>query len=162
VIGMFGFGFALVPLYDVFCDVTGLNGKTGSAVSAESLEITEDTRRTVTIEFDSSLNSYLNLSFEPEQRSMQVHPGRLYTTAYFARNETGRDMVGQAIPSVLPGPAAVHLKKTECFCFRRQAFASGEGREMPVTFYIDPKLPDDISRITLSYTFFDVSDTAMN
>jgi len=160
VIAMFGFGFAMVPLYNVFCDVTGLNGKTGRIAAQEAAAETVDKHRTVTVEFVTNLNQGLSLEFRPARESLRVHPGALYTTSFYARNKTGHDMIGQAIPSVAPGLAALHLKKTECFCFRRQPFKTGQGRAMPVTFVIDSELPKDIKTVTLSYTFFDVTKTA--
>ncbi len=160
VVGMFGFGFALVPLYSVFCEVTGLNGKTGR-ITASNAELQPiDKHRTVTIEFVTSLNQDMNLEFRPNRTRLRIHPGELYTTSFYARNKTGHYMVGQAIPSVAPGLAALHLKKTECFCFRQQPFKAGEGRNMPVTFVVDSQLPEGIKTITLSYTFFDVTQTA--
>ena len=153
VAGMFAFGFAMVPLYDVFCDITGLNGKTGGRASVSSIEA--DLDRTVTVEFIASVNQSMPWDFEPEVTRMEVHPGQTYRTSYYARNRTDRAMVGQAIPSVAPGVAAPHFKKTECFCFTEQEFSAGEGRDMPLLFMVDPELPDDVGVVTLSYTFFD-------
>lgn len=160
VIGMFGFGFAMVPIYNAFCDITGLNGKTGRIAAQDAAAQPVDKHRTVTIEFVTSLNEGLNLEFRPDRYDMRIHPGKLYTTRFYARNKTGHDMIGQAIPSVAPGLAALHLKKTECFCFRRQPFKAGQGRNMPVTFVVDSNLPEDVKTITLSYTFFDITDMA--
>ncbi len=160
VVGMFGFGFAMVPLYDVFCDLTGLNGKTGR-MAVQDVEAQEiDENRTVTVQFVANLNQSMHWEFQPADTELRVHPGRLYTTSFYARNKAGHDMIGRAIPSVAPGQAALHFKKTECFCFRRQAFEAGEGRDMPVRFMVDTKLPEGIETITLAYTFFDVTETA--
>ena len=153
VTAMFGFGFAMVPLYDVFCDLTGLNGKVGGRVEAVQLEA--DLDRTVMVEFVANLNQTMPWEFRPEVSRMEVHPGKVYRTSFYAQNRTDRLMVGQAIPSVTPGAAAQHFKKTECFCFTEQQFAAGEGRDMPVMFMVDPGLPDDVEVVTLSYTFFD-------
>ncbi len=154
VAGMFGFGFAMVPLYNVFCDITGLNGKvSGRAAAVAAVE--PDLDRTVMVEFVANLNQTMPWDFRPEVARMEVHPGKMYRTSYYARNRTGRVMVGQAIPSVSPGVAAQHFKKTECFCFTEQQFAAGEGRDMPVLFMVDRELPDDVEVVTLSYTFFD-------
>jgi cytochrome c oxidase assembly protein subunit 11 len=154
VVGMFGFGFAMVPLYNVLCDITGLNGKTGGRVAiAEVLE--PDLSRTVTVEFIANVNQSMPWDFTPEVSRMQVHPGKMYRTSFHAKNRTDRSMVGQAIPSVTPGLAAQHFKKTECFCFTEQQFSAGEGRDMPLLFMVDRELPDDIKVLTLSYTFFD-------
>lgn len=158
VIGMFGFGYAMVPIYDVFCEITGLNGKTGREAEA-SLGYEVDTTRAVRVEFVASLNAATSLEFRPMIKTMEVHPGQVYEMNYFAANHTPQPMVGQAVPSVAPGAAASYFNKTECFCFTRQEFPAGEGREMPVRFVVDPALPKHIETLTLSYTFFDVSAT---
>ena len=153
VVGMFGFGFALVPLYDVFCDITGLNGKTGEQyVSGAPVQI--DTSREIKVEFLANLNAEMPWDFEPLTRSVRVHPGEASRIEYVVRNNTDRDIVGQAIPSVAPGLAAAHFQKTECFCFTEQVLKAGEEKIMPVVFMIDPSLDEDISEVTLSYTFF--------
>jgi cytochrome c oxidase assembly protein subunit 11 len=154
VVAMFGFGFAMVPLYNVFCDITGLNGKvSGRAAVVQAVQPELD--RTVMVEFVASLNEGMPWEFHPEVARMEVHPGKMYRTNFYARNRTNQDMVGQAIPSVTPGVAAQHFKKTECFCFTEQQFAAGEGRDMPLLFMVDPELPEDVQVVTLSYTFFD-------
>jgi cytochrome c oxidase assembly protein subunit 11 len=153
VAGMFGFGFAMVPLYDVFCDITGLNGKTGGRAAVAGIEAEVD--RTVVVEFIASVNQSMPWDFKPQVTRMEVHPGQMYRTSYYARNRTEHAMIGQAIPSVAPGVAAPHFKKTECFCFTEQEFSAGEGRDMPLLFMVDPELPDDVGVVTLSYTFFD-------
>lgn len=150
---MFGFGFALVPLYDVFCAITGLNGKTaGQAATVEPMVV--DETRVVTVEFVASLNVNAPWEFTPQVTRMVVHPGQYYQTQFHARNLTDQPMVGQAIPSVAPGLAAQHFQKIECFCFVQQPFQPREGRDMPVTFRIDPALPPDVRTVTLSYTLF--------
>jgi cytochrome c oxidase assembly protein subunit 11 len=154
VAGMFGFVFALVPLYDVFCQVTGLGGKT-SATAAVVSDVQVDEDRLVTVEFVASLNADMPWVFRPEVVEMQVHPGKTYQTSYYAENLAGHAITGHAVPSVSPGSAARHFKKTECFCFTEQHFESGEGRDMPVSFMLDPRLPEHVGRVTLSYTFFD-------
>jgi len=153
--GMFGFGFALVPLYNVFCDITGLNGKTNSeAVAAVTQSVDAD--RTVTVEFVSSINQSAPWKFRPEVTKMQAHPGEFYRTSFYAENLTDNVLVGQAIPSVAPGQAAQHFRKIECFCFSRQEFAPREGRDMPVVFQLDPALSPEVTTVTLSYTFFQI------
>ncbi len=154
VAGMFGFVFALVPLYDVFCDITGLNGKTADG-PAEAVMVEPDLSRTVTVEFVASVNENMPWDFRPARVRMQVHPGKMYRTSFVARNRTGQTMVGQAIPSVTPGLAATHFRKTECFCFTEQKFEPGEERDMPLLFMVDPALPEEIEEVTLAYTFFD-------
>lgn len=158
-LAMFGFGFAMVPIYNVLCEVSGLNGKTGVA-NAAALDPRVDTSRTVTVEFVTILNEGMPWEFRPAVTRMDVHPGAINTTSFYARNLTNHDMVGQAIPSVTPGLAAKHFNKTECFCFTQQHFKSGQGIDMPVRFVIDRELPVDIKTVTLQYTFFDISGQA--
>lgn len=155
--GMFGFGFAMVPLYDVLCQITGLNGKTGGRMAVVE-PVAVDESRTVTVEFVASLNVGAPWEFAPKVAKMQVHPGQFYQTQFWAKNLADQPMTGQAIPSVSPGLAATHFQKIECFCFNRQLFKAGEGKDMPVTFRIDPKLPADVRTVTLSYTFFRLDD----
>ena len=156
-IAMFGFGYLMVPIYDVFCDLTGLNGKTGSISVAQANVLEVDEGRLVKVEFLSSLNQDAQWEFAPEVKTMMVKPGKPYTTRYNAINQLDQLMVGQAIPSVAPGKAANYFNKTECFCFNQQEFAANEEKQMPLTFVVDPGLPDDINTVTLSYTFFDVN-----
>lgn len=151
--GMFAFGFLLVPLYDAMCKITGIGGRTADT-PATVTETVADESRSVTVEFVALLNEQAPWEFRPEVVTMTVHPGQLYDTSFFARNLTERMLVGQAVPSVAPGQAAKHFRKVECFCFTSQEFAAGEGRDMGVTFMVDPELPAYIDRVTLSYTFF--------
>lgn len=161
VVGMFGFGYALVPLYDALCDAIGLNGKM-KLEAASALPTTVDTNRTITVEFVTTVNGGKPWKFRAEQSSVQVHPGELKTVNFYAQNTEAHDLVAQAVPNVAPWGAAKHLRKTECFCFNNQPFKAGEEKAMPVVFMLDPELPADIDRVTLSYTFFDVSDVAMH
>ncbi len=154
VIAMFGFGYALVPIYDVFCDITGLNGKTAAeAVSEVNYEI--DLNRDITIEFVTSLNESAPMVFRTETRKIKVHPGQYYTVNFYAENTTDKAMVARAIPSITPGPAAEYFKKTECFCFTEQTFEPRQSKTMPVRFVVNPELPTKYKTITLAYTFFD-------
>lgn len=157
-VAMFGFGFALVPLYDVICEVTGLNGKTGELTAAQASAYQVDESREITVEFTGSLNEYMPWEFRPVASSMKVHPGGIYEAEFIARNKTDRDMVGQATPSVAPGAASKYFSKTECFCFTNQPLKAGEEKRMPLRFVVDPGLPKYVSRLTLAYTFFDVTD----
>lgn len=157
-IGMFGFGFALVPLYDIICDVTGLNGKTGTVTAEQAQVMTLDESREIVVEFTGGLNESMPWEFRPAQYSMKVHPGGVYEAEFIARNKTDRDMVGQATPSVAPGAASKYFNKTECFCFTNQPLKAGEEQRMPLRFIVDPGLPKHIKRLTLAYTFFDVTD----
>ncbi|MBP0049242.1 cytochrome c oxidase assembly protein [Marinobacterium sp. AK62] len=152
---MFGFGFAMVPLYDVFCEVTGLNGKitnTGPVATAEA-----DTARSIKVRLIAVHNEGMPWEFSPLEGVVRAHPGEMRQTAFVAANPTARDMVAQAIPSVAPAEAAQYLHKVNCFCFERQPLQSGESVEMPLVFVIDRKLPEHIRSLTLSYTLFDIS-----
>jgi cytochrome c oxidase assembly protein subunit 11 len=153
-LGAFGFGFALVPLYDVLCAITGYGDKQGLVQASEAPGQSDETR-TVTVDFIAMVPSVGSWEFRPEVRSMTVTPGRLYEAKFFARNLTGRDTLAQAIPDVAPSKASVFFRKTECFCFTPQHFAAGESRDMPVRFFIDPALPRYVEQITLAYTFYD-------
>ncbi len=154
-LGMFAFGFALVPLYDVFCEITGFGGRTNEApvVMAEN----PDLGREIRLEFVATVNEYAPFEFTPTVRSMTVNPGGLYEATFVARNLSGRGRVAQAVPSVAPAQAGSHFKKLDCFCFSSQEFAPNEERELPVRFIVDSDLPDYVDTITLSYTFFDTA-----
>lgn len=159
---MFGFGYLMVPIYNVFCDITGLNGKTGTISESQASQLQVDEDREIRVEFTSSLNQYAPWVFAPKVASMTVQPGKPYTTSYIATNKLEKDLVGQAVPSVAPARAATYFNKTECFCFSRQSFAAEETRDMPLIFVVDPGLPDDVDTVTLSYTFFDVTEQQAN
>lgn len=156
VFAMFGFGFALVPLYDVFCDITGLNGKTADT-AAQINEQGIDESRTVTIQFLSRTAQGIPWQFEPMMNEIKVHPGETKVVKFYAKNKSARDIVGQAVPSVSPGRAAIYFQKIECFCFNHQPLKASEDIEMALQFYVDPELPDDVSTLTLSYTLYDVT-----
>lgn len=150
---MFGFGFALVPFYKKICEVTGIN----NVLKADEVANTQvDTTRTLTVQLDSNLRSELPWTFAPLEKSVRVHPGELAHVTYEVRNNSGRAVTGQAIPSYGPQVAARHFRKLECFCFTQQTLKPGETRRMPVVFVIDKDLPADVNTITLSYTFFEV------
>lgn len=155
---MFGFGYLMVPIYNLLCDITGLNGKTGTLSAIEAAEIVVDRDRMIRVEFTGSLNNYAPWDFKPEVASMMVHPGKQYMTNYIATNKLNRPMVSQAVPSVAPGRAASYFNKTECFCFTAQSFEANESRDMPLVFIIAPDLPKDVDTVTLSYTLFDVTE----
>jgi cytochrome c oxidase assembly protein subunit 11 len=148
------FAFALVPLYNVFCDLTGLNGKTEGLPAAVQKTMKVDESRWVTVEFTSSVMPGLAWNFYPTQTSMKVRPGQIMLATFEAKNMTNETVVGQAIPSVSPSQATFHFKKIECFCFERQELKAGESKEMPLRFYVSPDLPKDIRTVTLSYAFF--------
>jgi cytochrome c oxidase assembly protein subunit 11 len=161
VMAMFAFGFLLVPLYDVFCELTGLNGKIKTEAASETAMVV-DTSREVSVEFVTTLNQDMPLAFRAETAKIKVHPGQYYTVKFYGENLTGRKLVGRAIPSIAPGWATQYLRKTECFCFSEQEFEPHKPREMPVRFVIDPALPDTVKDMTLSYTFFDITDKKPN
>lgn len=154
VVGMFGFGYALIPLYDLFCDITGLNGKTGRA-NADSIVVADiDQDRLVTIEFTGHTGPGLPWKFKPLQATMRVHPGEIATAKYMVENTSDEVIIGQAIPSVSPSRAAPDFKKIECFCFSQQTLNPGEVKELPVRFVVDKSLAKGVDVITLSYAFF--------
>ena len=155
-LGSFAFGYALVPFYNVLCAITGLGDQTALARRAVAVE-KPDLNRTITVDFMAELPSIGSWAFRPLVRSIQVHPGKLYSTEYFAQNLTGYDTIAQAVPNVSPSKAAAYFHKTECFCFTPQRFAKGESRTMLVRFIVDPSLPTYLDRITLSYMFYDTS-----
>jgi cytochrome c oxidase assembly protein subunit 11 len=160
---MFGFGYALVPMYRAICEALGINvlslseqrasaGLWGERKAAANTQV--DTTRTVTVEFDANVRGPWD--FKPAVRSIQVHPGELTTVQYEFRNIQNRTMAAQAIPSYAPRQSSSHFNKLECFCFNEYTLAPGESKTWPVAFVIDPKLPKDVTMITLSYTFFEV------
>lgn len=157
-LGMFGFAFALVPLYNVFCEITGLNGRT-SGEQASASEIIEVSDREVTIQFTAHVSRGMPWEFRPTESQRRIRVGQLYTTEYYVRNGASQRVTGQAVPSVAPGQAARHLNKVECFCFTQQELDGGEELYMPVRFYVGADLPEDVNTLSLSYTLFRV-DTA--
>ncbi|MBP8018925.1 MAG: cytochrome c oxidase assembly protein [Hylemonella sp.] len=151
-----GFGFALVPMYDVICRALGISGRTSAAPVAATAENTQvDESRWVKVEFLSHTMPGVGLEFKPDQFTMQVHPGAVSHTSYTVRNTSSQTFVGQAIPSVTPAVAAQYFNKIECFCFSQQTFAPGEVRSMPVVFVVNPTIDGNLSTVTLSYTFFE-------
>jgi cytochrome c oxidase assembly protein subunit 11 len=163
VFAMFGFGYALVPMYRTICEVLGVNvlartdagAALGEKVTAANTQV--DYARDVTIEFDA--NARGPWEFHPEKNAVTVHPGQLTTVIYEFRNTQSRTMTAQAIPSYAPGQGGPHFHKIECFCFQQHTLKPGESRRWPVTFYVDDRLPKDVTTLTLSYTFFEVGGT---
>jgi cytochrome c oxidase assembly protein subunit 11 len=157
---MFAFGYALIPMYKVLCEVTGINVVTSKndygtrAINAANKNTQVDESRLITVEFDS--NTQGPFRFRSVKNSMQVHPGEMVQVVYEVVNVQGRPVSAQAIPSYAPKQATQHFTKLECFCFEQQTLKPNESREMPVVFVIDPALPKDVKNITLSYTFFEV------
>ena len=153
VLAMFGFGFLLVPLYDVFCEITGFGGRTNAV--AVAVPESPDATRIVRVEFVTQTNEYAPWDFSADLPTMEVHPGRLYFATFTAKNLTDAAKIAQAVPSVTPAAATEHFRKLECFCFTSQAFAANEERQMPLQFIVDPELPEYIDTISLQYTFYD-------
>ncbi len=156
---MFGFGFALIPLYNTFCAITGLNGKTSGKVEAQVVKKQQqiDENRMITVQFDSTVNSNLNWQFRPMEFEKKVIPGKFYHTKFYAKNLSDKEVTGQATYSITPNSASLYFNKTECFCFTKQTLKAHEEVEMPVTFIVDTKLDKNTKILTLSYTFFKVA-----
>jgi cytochrome c oxidase assembly protein subunit 11 len=159
VVGMFGFGFALVPLYDLLCEITGLGGRTGGAYTYDPATTQTDTSRLVKVNFITNTNAGMPWKFWSEAGAVRVHPGELKEVNFYVTNTTNRRMVGQAIPSVVPFKAAAFFHKTECFCFNSQVLEPGETMEMPMRFIVGTDLPKNVESISLSYALFDISET---
>lgn len=157
-IGMFGFGYALVPLYDIFCEVTGIRSSTTAVAAMEA----PDLDRIVTVEFIAGVASDSPWEFSPNQPEIEVHPGQLYEISYHATNLTAHPLVGQASFNVAPATGSTYFQKTDCFCFTQQAFAANEGRDMIVRFIVDPALPASVDTLSLSYTFFALDGTVVS
>ena len=157
-VAFFAFAFAMVPLYQIFCDLTGLNGKTSNTpVYSGDTRVVDESRK-VTVDFTSFANAGFPIKFFPQVKKLEVIPGKLYTMTYYAENRSNKTIVGQAIPSVAPGLAATYFKKLECFCFDQQTFEPKVPVEMPVRFFVDSDLDKDIKNITLSYNFLKVKN----
>jgi cytochrome c oxidase assembly protein subunit 11 len=158
-VSMFGFGFALVPIYNSMCQALGINGKPSMLVlNYDEKHALVDKNRTILVQFVANQRASLSWKFYPEVQQVQVHPGEVAKLSFYAENETNHEMTVQAIPSVTPGIAAKYIKKTECFCFARQTLDGHEAMHMPLLFHLDPDLPESVRTITLSYTLFDVTD----
>ena len=154
--GMFLFAiFLMPPLYNVFCDITGIGGKTGGPYQVSESGV--DLSRTVKVQFVATNNGAMPWEFTPKVYEVTVHPGEPTEAAFFAKNRTSRDMVAQAVPNVTPFNAAEYFHKTECFCFRRQVLKAGAEVDLPLVFIVDRDLPKAVKTITLSYTLFDVT-----
>ena len=163
VLGMFAFGFALVPIYNSLCKSLGINGKTNpEAIAYDVNKAFIDTEREVMVEFVATNNSGVPWAFYPETKKIRVHPGEIVNLAFYAENKTDHRMTVQAIPSVTPGIAAKYLKKTECFCFTQQTLNGHEAMHMPLLFHLDTDLPKKVNTITLAYTLFDVTGRVIN
>lgn len=162
VVAMFGFGYALVPLYDMLCEITGINGKTGIISQSQAEAGQVDSDRWVTVEFTGSTMQGLPWEFRSNRHKLRVHPGDVAEITFYARNRSQRRITGQAVPSVAPSRAAAHFKKTECFCFTQQVLEPGEEMDMPVRFVVQASLPKDVHTITLSYAFFKASQADEN
>lgn len=152
---MLAFGFAMVPLYDVFCQITGLNGKSSGLAVYEEQEA--DMSREITVQFISVIKNDMPWDFAPVQHQIKVNPGKEYEVAFKVKNRAGKTVVGQAIPSFSPNLASQYFNKTECFCFNQQTLLAGAGEEMPMRFFIDKDIPEKYDVITLAYTLHNVT-----
>lgn len=159
VVAMFGFGFALVPIYDVMCQAFGINGKTAGAYQAGAQGA--DLNRQVNVQFLATNAADMVWGFAPNQEQLKVHPGTVQEIIFTAHNPTQQPMAAQAVPSVAPSKAAAYFHKTECFCFTQQVLQPGERIEMPVRFIVDRDLPADVHQLTLAYTLFDITARQM-
>lgn len=155
VCAMFGFGYALVPLYAVFCELTGLNGKIDGVAQTQGSQAI-DSYRTIAVEFVASVDTGLPWTFKPQIDRIRLHPGEIKQVNFLAKNLSGSLIRGRAVPSISPSIGAKYLKKIECFCFTEQRLSAGASKEMPVRFLVDPSLPKHIKTLTLAYTFFGV------
>lgn len=158
VLGMCGFVVALIPLYDLFCEITGLNGKTGGQYTYVPAETTPDTSRLIKVNFITNTNGGMPWRFWSEKGGIRVHPGELKEVNFYVKNTTDKVMVGQAIPSLVPITAAQYFHKTECFCFNQQVLQPGEEMVMPMRFIVGRELPKNVQSINLSYALFDVTE----
>ena len=152
--GSFGFGFALVPLYNVLCDITGYGDRTKLERASQVTEA-PDLNRTVTVEFLSAVPTYGDWEFRPEANELTVHPGQLYEAKFYAKNLRAKAVTAQAVPSIAPSNAVQFFRKTECFCFTPQHFEGDQVRELTVRFIVDPKMPSTVDRVTLAYSMYD-------
>lgn len=157
-VAMFGFGYLLVPLYDAFCELTGI--RSTFTASDPNVAMAVATDREVTIEFIATPNINAPWDFAPSEAKMKVQPGKLYQATYVATNLTDASITGNSVPDVKPSQAAKYFRKTECFCFTPQPFAAGQRRELPVRFIVDPDLPPHIETITLSYSLYSIQQAA--
>ena len=159
-VGMFGFAFALIPLYSVLCDVTGLNGQTGD----NRIDYTEmanyeiDENRKVSVDFTAAISTGFPINFYPKVKKIEVIPGKMYTIEYIAENRSNEVVTGQAVPSIAPSLAVLHFKKLECFCFTNQVFQPKQPVSMAVRFLVEPELDKSVHNITLSYNFFKIKN----
>ena len=161
VVGMFGFAFALVPIYDLICEVTGLGGRTDGKAEIAVGELPVDTSRLVTVRFVTNTNEGMPWEFYSDKQSMRVHPGETKQADFIIKNMSDRGINGQAIPSLVPILATDYFHKTECFCFTQQYLEAGDSMRMPLVFTVDPELPDHVQSVTLSYAYFEVPATTI-
>ncbi len=161
-LGMFGFGYALVPLYDVLCEWKWLERDRPDAIKkAPEIGYTVDLNREVTVEFMTTLNESTPMVFRTEKKQLKVHPGEYYTVNFYAENKTDKAMVARAIASFSPAVISRYFEKIECFCFSEQTFKAKEAKTMPMRFVINPEIPEEYKTITLSYTFFDNTEKSV-
>ena len=153
---MFGFGFAIAPYYDAVCSFFGISGRVKEASVEQALKV--DASREIAVEFVTVVNGQMPLRFRAETSKLKVNPGQYYTVNFYAENTSDKKLVGRAVPSISPAWLSSFLKKAECFCFTEQEFEPHKERKMPVRFVIDPAVQADTKEMTLSYTFFDITE----
>jgi len=153
---MFGFGFAIAPYYDAVCEYFGISGRVKEATAEQAFKTDES--KNIAVEFVTVVNGQMPLRFRAETSKLEVHPGQYYTVNFFAENTSDKKLVGRAVPSISPAWVSSFLKKAECFCFSEQEFEPHKERKMPVRFVIDPAIQADTKEMTLSYTFFDITE----
>ncbi|MDD5033594.1 MAG: cytochrome c oxidase assembly protein [Methylococcaceae bacterium] len=153
---MFGFGFAVAPYYDSICAYWGIGGRPKGP--SPNIGYSVDESREITLEFVTAVNGAMPLAFRAEKAKLKIHPGQYYSVKFYAENQSDKKLVGRAIPTILPISESSHLKKVECFCFSEQVFEPHQEREMPVRFVVDPEVQADVKDMTLSYTFFDITE----
>lgn len=158
VVGSLAFAFALVPIYNVFCDYSGLNGKTENKATSNYSALKIDESRLITVQFVSTVMPGLGWNFYPKQTMVKVHPGQIENVIFEVKNTTNEIVVGRAVPSVTPGKAVNYLKKIACFCFVKQTLKPGESKELPLRFFVSNDIPEDVNEFTLSYSFFPVTN----
>ena len=159
VVFMFGFAFALVPIYNTLCQALGINGKTNNqSIALDPAQASMTHERVVTVQFIATNNSGIPWLFYPKVNTIKIHPGEMAKLSFYAENQTNHRMTVQAVPSVTPGIAAKYIKKTECFCFTQQTLNGHEAMDMPLLFHLDPDLPAQVKTLTLAYTLFDVTN----
>jgi cytochrome c oxidase assembly protein subunit 11 len=159
---MFGFGYALVPIYDVLCEWKWIErDRPDDIKKVPEVAYKVDMSREITIEFMTTLNESTSMGFRAEKKQLKVHPGEYHTVNFYAENKTDKAMLARAIASFSPAITSSYFEKIQCFCFSEQTFKANEAKTMPMRFVINPELPEQYKTITLSYTFFDNTEKSV-